>query len=214
MEAAARAGTQKSKRTSNAYLQKLLDQAKTQQPVAQPKGPAPSNKRSADSAFGPIIEFDRACSSTTSHHEDATPLRDLDGQERSVWANPFTLPSRTVNGLYKGKTGCSWLAPTSMWSLTTRISLMMSENLHLGSPHRVPSSLNEEIYPLSWRPVPIEDPPDISGLPSIGDALYLFDTVKHHLDQHYRFFDEDAFMGHLNDFYNGNSLQKATENRL
>ena len=91
---------------------------------------------------------------------------------------------------------------------------MMAQNLHLQSPYRIPSALNKEIYPLRWRPAPVEDPPDISGLPSIDDALYLFNTVKHHLDQHYRFFDEDSFTRHLHDFYADNSLQKATDNRL
>jgi hypothetical protein len=151
--------------------------------------------------------------------------------ERSVWTNPFTLPSKTVNGLYKGKRGWGvfvpatdslimlinalvWLAPTSLWSLTTRLSLMMADNLELDSPYRVPSSLDKEIYPLRWTPVPLEDPPDITGLPSIDDALYLFNTVKHHLDQHYRFFDDKAFTARLNEFYSGNSLEIATENRL
>ncbi|KAJ5337834.1 hypothetical protein N7452_004562 [Penicillium brevicompactum] len=135
-------------------------------------------------------------------------------QGRCVWANPFTLPSRTVNGLYKGKSGWIWLAPTSLWSLTTRLSLMLAENLHPEIPYRFPSSLNKEIYPMRWRPAPIEDPPDISGLPSADDALYQFNTVKHHLDQHYRFFDEESFTRHLDEFYAGNSLQKATGNRL
>ncbi|KAJ5218535.1 uncharacterized protein N7498_000634 [Penicillium cinerascens] len=196
------------------YLQKLIDEAKNQQPVTQPLGPSPGTKRSANSAFGPTIEFDRACSASTGHHDDTMPLYDPNDHERSVWANPFTLPSRTVNGLYKGNTGWSWLAPTSLWSLTTRLSLMMSEHLHLESPYRVSSSLDKEVYPLTWRPALIEDPPDISGLPSIDDALYLFNTVKHHLDQHYRFFDEDAFTGHLHEFYNGNSQRKASEDCL
>lgn len=91
---------------------------------------------------------------------------------------------------------------------------MMAENLHLESPYKVPSSLDKEVYPLRWRSAPAEDPPDISGLPSIDDALYLFNTVKHHLDQHYRFFDEESFTARLQEFYSGNSLQKATENRL
>lgn len=91
---------------------------------------------------------------------------------------------------------------------------MMAENLHLESPYKIPSALNREIYPLRWTPAPAEDPPDISGLPSIDDALYLFNTVKHHLDQHYRFFDEESFTRHLNEFYTDNSLQKATDNRL
>lgn len=91
---------------------------------------------------------------------------------------------------------------------------MMAENLHLESPYRIPGSLDNEIYPLRWSPAPVEEPPDISGLPSIDDALYLFNTVKHHLDQHYRFFDEDSFTSHLHEFYTDNSLQKATDNRL
>lgn len=91
---------------------------------------------------------------------------------------------------------------------------MLAENLHPEIPYRFPSSLNKEIYPMRWRPAPIEDPPDISGLPSADDALYQFNTVKHHLDQHYRFFDEESFTRHLDEFYAGNSLQKATENRL
>ncbi|CAG8381315.1 unnamed protein product [Penicillium salamii] len=107
-----------------------------------------------------------------------------------------------------------WLAPTSLWSLTTRLSLMLAENLHPEIPHKFPSSLEKEIYPMRWRPAPIEDPPDISGLPSADDAMYQFNTVKHHLDQHYRFFDETSFTRHLNEFYCGNSLQKATDNRL
>jgi proline utilization trans-activator len=91
---------------------------------------------------------------------------------------------------------------------------MMSESLHLESPYRTPSSLNQEVYKLRWRPARAEDPPDISGLPSIDDALYLLNTVKHHLDQHYQFFDEESFIKQLQEFYSDNSLQKATENRL
>lgn len=91
---------------------------------------------------------------------------------------------------------------------------MMTEKLHVDSPYRVPSSLDKEVYPLRWKPASVEEPPDISGLPSIDDAMYQFNTVKHHLDQHYRFFDEESFTGHLNEFYSGNSIEKATRNRL
>lgn len=91
---------------------------------------------------------------------------------------------------------------------------MMAEKLHFDSPYRFPSSLNQEVYPLKWRVIPIEEQPDISGLPSIDEALYLFNTVKHHLDQHYRFFDEETFACHLHEFYSGDPLRKATEDRL
>ncbi|KAL4814526.1 hypothetical protein BDW67DRAFT_186725 [Aspergillus spinulosporus] len=94
--------------------------------------------------------------------------------------------------------------------MTTRLSLMLAKNLHLSSGN----ALEKEVYPLRWRPALIESPPDISGLPLIDDALYLFNTVKHHLDQHYRFFDHETFIDHLHRFYSGNLLQESTENRL
>ncbi|KAL4920415.1 hypothetical protein BDW62DRAFT_208935 [Aspergillus aurantiobrunneus] len=150
------------------YLQTLIERARGRQ-IPPQQQPSPGTKR-------------------TGHPLEELPPYQPIGQERSVWTNPFTLPSRTVNGLYKGKSG--WI------------------------PYRVPSSLDKEVYPLRWRPAPVEDPPDISGLPSIDDALYLFNTVKHHLDQHYRFFDEESFTTRLHEFYSGNSLQKATDNRL
>lgn len=40
------------------------------------------------------------------HQEELPPYHPVD-QRRCVWANPFTLPSTTVNGLYKGKRGWS-----------------------------------------------------------------------------------------------------------
>ncbi|KAJ5116279.1 hypothetical protein N7456_000627 [Penicillium angulare] len=197
------------------YLQKLLDQAKNNQPGAQTRELSPGSKRSAEAAFGPMVRFDSASSTASpGYREETLPLYHPIDHERSVWANPFTLPSRTVKSFYKGKTGWTWLAPTSLWSLTTRLSIMMAENLHLESPYRVPSSLDQEVYPLRWRAAPNEDPPDISGLPSNDDAIYLFNTVKHHLDQHYRFFDEEAFTTHLHEFYGNNSLRKATEDCL
>ncbi|KAJ5231508.1 uncharacterized protein N7469_006096 [Penicillium citrinum] len=206
------------------YLQRLLEEAKGQRQLDLPEtqqqqkqqhyDPSPGTKRSADVAFSPTTHAGARCSVATGAYQDELPPYHPIDQERSVWANPFTLPSKTVNGIYKKQSGWTWLAPTSLWSLTTRLSLMMAEKLHLDTPHMVPSSLEKEIYPLHWRPASVEDPPDISGLPSMDDALYLFNTVKHHLDQHYRFFDEESFTQHLHEFYSTNSIQKATENRL
>jgi hypothetical protein len=84
------------------------------------------------------------------------------------------LPPLFLMMMVANRLGPVWLAPTSVWSMTTRLSLMLAENLYQSSPYRVPSALDNEVYPLRWRPAPVENPPDISGLPSIDDALYLF----------------------------------------
>lgn len=101
-----------------------------------------------------------------------------------------------------------------MWSFTARLTLMMSEKLHLKSPYSDLNFLETDIYPLQWKPSVADEPPDISGLPSIDYALYLFNTVKFHLGQNYRLFDEELFVSNVQEFYYGNAIQKATECRL
>ena len=91
---------------------------------------------------------------------------------------------------------------------------MMTEKLHLEPLEIVPAFLDGEIYELQWLPSITTGPPDISGLPSIDHALYLFNTVKFHLGQNYRFFDEGEFVNQLHEFYYGNPLDKATQCRL
>ena len=50
-----------------------------------------------------------------------------------------------------------------------------------------------------------DDPPDISGLPSLDHALYLSETVKFHLGQSYRLYNEDEFIHNVREFYYGDS---------
>lgn len=107
-----------------------------------------------------------------------------------------------------------WLAPSSTWSFTARLTLMMAEKLQLETPFSAPSFLNDEIYSLRWTAAPVDDPPDVTGLPPIEHALYLYSTVKFHLGQNYQFLDETTFVQNVEDFYHGNPVQKAAESRL
>ena len=107
-----------------------------------------------------------------------------------------------------------WLAPSSMWSFTTRLSILMSETLHYKYPESAPTLIEKEVYPLRWECYATKERPDISGLPSLDYALYLFDTVKFHLGQSYRFFDEEQFVQNLNEFYHGDPIRMASEQRL
>ena len=107
-----------------------------------------------------------------------------------------------------------WLAPSSLWSFTARLTVMMADKLQLESPYSAPSFWDEDVYSLQWKPAPIDGPPDISGLPSIDYALYLYNTVKFHLGGNYRFFDEEAFVNDIQEFYRGGAVEKATKSRL
>lgn len=107
-----------------------------------------------------------------------------------------------------------WLAPSSMWSFTTRLAILISETLHYKYPESAPTLVEKEVYPLRWECCATKEQPDISGLPSLDYALYLFDTVKFHLGQSYRFFDEEQFIQNLNEFYHGDPISMASEQRL
>ncbi|PLB53595.1 Zn(II)2Cys6 transcription factor [Aspergillus steynii IBT 23096] len=185
------------------YLQELQRQVR-ERPQSSPR-----TKRTADAAFRPETE-----AAPVAPGADELPSYQTIDHGRSVWTSPFTLPSRTIKNTYKNKRNWIWLAPTSVWSFTARLSLMMTEKLCMPSPYTVPNSLDCDVYPLRWRPAAFDDPPDISGLPSIDHALYLFNTVKFHLHQNYRFFEEETFLAHVHEFYFGAAAKKAAECRL
>lgn len=90
---------------------------------------------------------------------------------------------------------------------------MMSQRLHPDVAYDIPYYLDGDIYPLQWKSSS-DAAPDISGLPSMDYALYLFNTVKFHLGQTFRLLDEETFTTHMQEFYYGDATKKATDSRL
>ncbi|KAL1852220.1 hypothetical protein Plec18167_006034 [Paecilomyces lecythidis] len=192
---------------SERYLQELQRLAREQQK-------SPGTNRSSSVAFESGIAEDVGFPVPFDPPSEELPPYDTITTGHSVWTTPFTLPSRIVNNTYKKKGNWIWLAPTSLWSFTVRLSLMMTEKFNLESPYTVPRSMDQEIYPLHWNHAAIDAAIDVSGLPSIDHASYLFNTVKFHLDHSFRFLDEEDFLRQLQEFYNGDSVKKAKECRL
>lgn len=89
---------------------------------------------------------------------------------------------------------------------------MLTEKLRYSSPKSLP--LDEEVYTIRWKQIGADEPPDVSHLPSIDHALYLFNTVKFHLGQNYRFLDENTFVNNIQEFYFGDAVAKASIYRL
>jgi hypothetical protein len=108
----------------------------------------------------------------------------------------------------------AWLAPTSTWSFTARLKLMIAEKLHVESHYSGPELFDGDLYPIQWQPVRPNTHPDITNLPSIDHALYLFNTVKFHLGHNHLLIDEKQFVEHVHTFYYGDSIKQANECRL
>ncbi|KAK1718728.1 fungal-specific transcription factor domain-containing protein [Colletotrichum acutatum] len=167
----------------------------------------PRSKRSRGEAFG---------SDDEDYNSQSVECRSsqLHDSSECVYTSPFTLPSTTIKNTHKNKRNWIWLAPSSTWSFTARLTLMMAERLQVETPFSAPSFLNDEIYPLRWKASTVNGQPDISGLPSIDHAIYLFNTVKFHLGQNYQLIDEANFVKNLEEFYYGLASKKAAESPL
>ncbi|KAL5341923.1 hypothetical protein BJX70DRAFT_10513 [Aspergillus crustosus] len=194
------------------YLRELQGKARQQHSPQEHghEGQPPSVKRTSTSAFG--SEVDIQVESLSSQPEEI-PFLAVDAA-RTIWTSPFTLPSRIIKKDHKTKRNWTWLAPTSTWSFTARLKLMIAETLHIESHYSSPELFDGDLYPLSWSPVPLHEQPDISNLPSIDHALYLFNTVKFHLGHNFRLIDETEFIENTQRFYYGDAIKQATDCRI
>ncbi|KAI5460366.1 Zn(II)2Cys6 transcription factor [Mariannaea sp. PMI_226] len=189
---------------SQRYLHSLQKQVADQQSASQTNTPSEATGVSSDKGNeSQIIET------------PTSPVPGLSEHARSIWTSPFTLPSTIIKNSYRNRLNWIWLAPSSMWSFTARLMVMMTDKLHLDSPSNTPNVFDKDVYPsLHWKTSSFDEPPDISGLPSIDHASYLFNTVKFHLGHDYQLFNEELFLKNMREFYYGNAAEKAAENRL
>lgn len=72
--------------------------------------------------------------------------------------------------------------------------------------------MDGDAYQIQWRQASSDDPPDISGLPSLEYAVYMLNTVKFRLSPLYRLFDEEDFLQNLYEFYD-NATTKVQKSR-
>ncbi|RDW87040.1 putative C6 transcription factor [Aspergillus mulundensis] len=180
-----------------------------------------SVKRTSTSAFGDEVEVDidgilgstgNTCSASTLTSPPEIPLA-VDS-ERTIWTSPFTLPSRIIKKNHKSKRNWTWLAPTSAWSFTARLKLMIAEKLHVESHYSSAELFDGDLYPIQWSPLPVGSVPDISNLPSLDHALYFFNTVKFHLGHNFRLIHEGEFIEHMHAFYYEDAIKQVKECRL
>lgn len=67
-------------------------------------------------------------------------------------------------------------------------------------------------FRLQWRPLPPDEAPDVTNLPPLDYALFLFNTVKFYFGFLSFMIDENAYLRDLHDFYKSPAA-KATSSR-
>ncbi|KAF9872457.1 hypothetical protein CkaCkLH20_09954 [Colletotrichum karsti] len=142
-----------------------------------------------------------------------SPEQHSDGS-LSIWPSAFKMASQTIKNTRNNRRKWIWLAPWSTWSFTMRLMLILGEKLKPSAPPIPKQMLVDDIYDIPLKSFSPSHFPDTRYLPSLDHALYLFNTVKFHLGQTYRFFDDAEFESQIREFYSGHVAQKAAESRL
>ncbi|KAG8355245.1 hypothetical protein FVEN_g6868 [Fusarium venenatum] len=202
--------------------------------ISQPHSFSPVLKRTSDAAFSDVngecggdtrlaspaltIEGSHSLQQSESDlvNQDPTSSSSYQPQSESplsIWPSAFTIPSKIIKNTRKNRRTWIWLAPWSTWSFTLRLMLMLGDKLQPGGDMIPPQLIEDDVYTLSWNIRPPHEKPDVTGLPSLDYAIYLFHTFKFHLGQTYRLFDEVEFVNQIRDFYS-DAQTKAEENRL
>ncbi|KAJ5585102.1 fungal-specific transcription factor domain-containing protein [Penicillium hispanicum] len=202
--------------TCNRYLRNLQKQAYNWQRETAVKRSRKDDLRFEDDLdVGHAVDDFRAAAELLGSRPGESPPSSVTELSCNIWTSPFTLPTTVIKTSHQEQRNWIWLAPSSAWSLTARLTLMMTEKLGLNSDNVPPQFyLDGDIYPFTWNRDINPDPPDTTGLPSLDYALYLFQIVRFHLGQAYRFFDEDTFVVRIHEFYNARSEEKATQPRF
>ncbi|KAL4934875.1 hypothetical protein BDV06DRAFT_229352, partial [Aspergillus oleicola] len=200
----ARAHAQSQSQGQSQSQQQAQAQARRESHTSQP-----AVKRTSTSAFGSEVDIEDSIGS----QPEEIPFLTVDSG-RTIWTSPFTLPSRIIKKNHKTKRNWTWLAPTSAWSFTARLKLMIAEKLNVETHYSDPELFDGDLYPIQWTPAAPGSPPDISNLPSIDHALYLFNTVKFHLGHNFRIVHEPEFVENVHRFYYGDAVKQVSESRL
>lgn len=107
-----------------------------------------------------------------------------------------------------------YMGHTSTWSFIRRV-ISLIEEYSPPNPQTPPEPFNTDgtAFRLTWTPTPLQETPDVSDLPPIDLALYLFHTVKFNLGQFFQLIDEPLFMFRLNEL-EANPVETAQKHRL
>ncbi|PKX89235.1 putative C6 transcription factor [Aspergillus novofumigatus IBT 16806] len=144
----------------------------------------------------------------------ATPeQQELNRHDERFAANPLVSPSTYVKN--SGRTQRAWLllGPTSTWSFSRRVLSTIQTRLNPASTKPIPLAVDGDAYQIHWRQARSEEIPDISGLSSRDQAIYMLNTVRFHFGHLYQLIDEEDFARNLDEFYH-NASAKVQESRL
>ncbi|KAL4894788.1 fungal-specific transcription factor domain-containing protein [Aspergillus ambiguus] len=109
----------------------------------------------------------------------------------------------------KSPDGRYWyMGPSSSWSFCRRVLALIGKHM----PDCPPDPWNADggVYKMQWTPLGPDDPPDITNLPPLDYALFLFNSVKFHFGPLFYLINEPEYLRNLHEFYENITVKAST----
>ncbi|CAI7662370.1 unnamed protein product [Penicillium manginii] len=103
-----------------------------------------------------------------------------------------------------------YMGPTSSWSFCRRVLALIGRRVPEANCPPDPWHLDGMAFKLHWRPVPSDEVPDVTNLPPLDYALFLFNTVKFYFGFLSFMIDEESYLRNLYEFYENPSSKAAS----
>ncbi|KAJ5783102.1 transcriptional regulator family: Fungal Specific TF [Penicillium paradoxum] len=94
-----------------------------------------------------------------------------------------------------------YMGPTSSWSFCRRVLALIGRKVPESNCPPDPFHIDGVAFRLNWRPFPPDEVPDVTNLPPLDYALFLFSTVKFYFGFLSLMIDETAYLQDLHEFY-------------
>lgn len=93
------------------------------------------------------------------------------------------------------------MGPTSSWSFCRRVLALIGRKVPESNCPPDPFHIDGTAFKLHWRPFPPDEVPDVTNLPPLDYALFLFNTVKFYFGFLSFMIDETSYLRDLHEFY-------------
>ncbi|KAJ5366316.1 Transcription factor [Penicillium brevicompactum] len=94
-----------------------------------------------------------------------------------------------------------YMGPTSSWSFCRRVLALIGRKVPESNCPPDPFHIDGTAFKLHWRPFPPDEVPDVTNLPPLDYALFLFNTVKFYFGFLSFMIDETSYLRDLHEFY-------------
>ncbi|KAJ5647788.1 transcriptional regulator family: Fungal Specific TF [Penicillium lividum] len=152
----------------------------------------------------------RSTQALPSRNVDSDPDMEQDDNRSRFSKNPLVDQNpqfaRTPDGRFW------YMGPTSSWSFCRRVLALIGRRVPESNCPPDPWHLDGMAFKLQWRPTSQDEIPDVSNLPPLDYALFLFNTVKFYFGFLSFMIDEEIYLRDLHEFYK-NPAAKALESR-